>query len=86
MSDTRVTAADRGEGFSFHFDDVEVRSYPGESVAGALMAAGISVLRHTGKAKGGQMHILRKPFELFASFPVTARCPGCTRLNLRNSG
>lgn len=39
-----------------------------------------------GKAKGGQMHILRKPFELFASFPVTARCPGCTRLNLRNSG
>jgi phage FluMu protein Com len=39
-----------------------------------------------GKAKGGQMHILRKPFEPFASFPVTARCPGCTRLNLRNSG
>lgn len=51
MSDTRVTAADRGEGFSFHFDDVEVRSYPGESVAGALMAAGISVLRHTGKGE-----------------------------------
>jgi ribosomal protein S27E len=39
-----------------------------------------------GKAKGGQMHILRKPFELFASFPVTVRCPGCTRLNMCESG
>jgi phage FluMu protein Com len=36
-----------------------------------------------GKAKGAQIHILRKPVEFFASFPVTAKCPGCGRLNTK---
>ena len=39
-----------------------------------------------GKEKGAQIHILRKPIEFFASFPVTATCPGCGRLNTKERG
>lgn len=39
-----------------------------------------------GKTKGSQIHILRKPAEFFASFPVTAKCPGCGRLNTKENG
>ena len=39
-----------------------------------------------GKEKGAQIHILRKPIEFFASFPVTAKCPGCGRLNTKERG
>lgn len=38
-----------------------------------------------GKTKGSQIHILRKPAEFFASFPVTAKCPGCGRLNTKEN-
>ncbi len=37
-----------------------------------------------GKCNGQQMHIRRKPAEFMASFPITAKCPGCGALNAKN--
>ena len=37
-----------------------------------------------GKGNGSQMHIRRKPAEFLASFPITAKCPGCGSLNVKN--
>ncbi len=43
-----------GDSFSFTFEGIEVRAWPGESVAGALAAAGQWVVRHaeSGGARG----------------------------------
>lgn len=35
-----------------------------------------------GKGNGFQIHIRRKPAEFLASFPITAKCPGCGALNV----
>jgi predicted molibdopterin-dependent oxidoreductase YjgC len=40
---------DRGEPFSFTFDGREVEAFPGETVAAALLAAGVRTLRRTEK-------------------------------------
>ena len=37
-----------------------------------------------GKCNGQQMHIRRKSVEFMASFPITAKCPGCGALNSKN--
>jgi len=37
-----------------------------------------------GKGNGDQMQIRRKPAEYVVSFPVTAKCPGCSALNVKN--
>lgn len=37
-----------------------------------------------GKSNGEMMHIRRKPAEFTASLPITAKCPGCGSLNLKN--
>ena len=34
------------------------------------------------KGNGYQMHIRRKSAEFLASFPITAKCPGCGALNV----
>jgi predicted molibdopterin-dependent oxidoreductase YjgC len=41
---------DRGVPFSFRFDGQEVRAYPGETVAAALLAADLRKFRSTAKA------------------------------------
>lgn len=47
MPDQRVRALDRGDLMEFSFDGRMIQAYPGESIAGALMAAGITTLRRT---------------------------------------
>lgn len=50
MTDLRVhgaLGADRGEPFTFWFEDQAVTAYPGETVATAVLATGRRVLRRT---------------------------------------
>jgi predicted molibdopterin-dependent oxidoreductase YjgC len=53
MADLRVHGPDdpsgvtRGPAFTFRFDGTEVAAHPGESIAGALLAAGVRQLRTT---------------------------------------
>jgi NADH dehydrogenase/NADH:ubiquinone oxidoreductase subunit G len=47
----RVTrGVTRGEPFTFLLDDQPMEAYPGETVAAALLGAGIRILRRTDKA------------------------------------
>lgn len=45
--DLRVAALDRGKAFEILVNDSPISAYPGETVAGALLAAGINILRQT---------------------------------------
>ena len=47
MADRRVSPVDRGEPFEIRVNDESVAAYPGETIAGALIAAGIRSLRRT---------------------------------------
>lgn len=44
--DLRV-ATPRGEAFVFRFEGAEITAYPGETVAGALLASGVTIFRET---------------------------------------
>lgn len=51
----RVAGAERREAFDILVDGAAIPAYPGETVAGALLAAGIGVLRatvETGRGRG----------------------------------
>lgn len=51
----RAEPVERGQEFSFSWNGEHVRAYEGESILGALVAAGIHTLRHTdlqGKPRG----------------------------------
>lgn len=37
-----------------------------------------------GKYDGERMQIRKKPAEYLVSFPITAKCPGCGTLNVKN--
>jgi len=41
----------RGSSFRFYFEGKPVKAYPGETIAAALVAAGIKVFRHTERMK-----------------------------------
>jgi D-hydroxyproline dehydrogenase subunit gamma len=46
--DSRLTAGvTRGEPFTFRFEGRELPAYPGETVAGALLAAGVRTFRRS---------------------------------------
>lgn len=47
MTDLRVGPAVRGEAFDISVNGVLHQAFPGETVAGALLAAGINVFRRT---------------------------------------
>ena len=48
--DRRISGViERGEAFEITVDGKPVTAYPGETVASALFAAGIRILRHTAK-------------------------------------
>ncbi len=45
---TRLTdGVTRGEPMTFRFEERELAAYPGETVAGALLAAGVRTFRHS---------------------------------------
>lgn len=55
MSDRRVAPLDRGHAFDVSVNGKPIRAYPGETVAGVLVAAGINVFRktdETGRERG----------------------------------
>ena len=35
---------------------------------------------------GGQMHIRRKPADYLVGYPITAKCPGCSEINVQTNG
>ena len=37
-----------------------------------------------GRFDGKMMHIRRNPVEFTAGFPITARCPNCNEMNLKD--
>ena len=47
MTDLRVVPVDRGEPFDISVNGVPTRAYPGETIAGVLLAAGITMFRRT---------------------------------------
>ncbi|MCW5707782.1 (2Fe-2S)-binding protein [Shinella sp.] len=55
MIDLRVAPVKRGQPFDISVNGMPVRAYPGETVAGALLAAGMNVFRktrETGRERG----------------------------------
>lgn len=47
----RTEAVARGNEFSFQWNGEKIRAYEGETILGALIAAGIHTLRHTDQHK-----------------------------------
>jgi predicted molibdopterin-dependent oxidoreductase YjgC len=47
MVDLRVGPVDRGQAFDMSVNGMPIRAYPGETVAGVLLAAGINIFRKT---------------------------------------
>ncbi len=47
LEQVRAEAGRRGDSFNFEWDGQEVKAYPGETVLGALLAAGERTLRLT---------------------------------------
>lgn len=47
MTDLRIASVDRGTAFDVHINGQPVPAYPGETIAGVLLAAGIRIFRHT---------------------------------------
>ena len=45
---------ERGQAFFFHFEGRELTAYPGETVAGALLAAGVRTLRRAEQGGDGR--------------------------------
>lgn len=43
----RRVNVERGKGFCFTFDGARIVAFPGETIAGALLAAGVTTLRET---------------------------------------
>jgi len=55
MVDLRVAPAGRGQAFDISVNGTRLQAYPGETVAGALLAAGINIFRktdETGRERG----------------------------------
>ncbi|MGQ3215198.1 MAG: (2Fe-2S)-binding protein [Shinella sp.] len=55
MMDLRVTPVNRGHAFTISVNGKAVPAYPGETVAGALLAAGMNIFRktdETGRERG----------------------------------
>ena len=49
-----VEGVERGTGFTFRFEDQDIAAYQGETVAGALLAAGIGAFRLSGREGDGR--------------------------------
>lgn len=55
MTDLRVAPVNRGQPFDISVNGKSIPTYPGETVAGALLAAGINIFRkicETGQKRG----------------------------------
>ncbi|MFB8344588.1 (2Fe-2S)-binding protein [Brucella cytisi] len=47
MRDLRVVPVDRGLSFEVSVNGIQIQAFPGETVAGVLLAAGINIFRKT---------------------------------------
>lgn len=52
--DRRIPSIERGPAFEFEFEGQKVTAHPGESVAMALWASGLDVLRHSSRDGAGR--------------------------------
>lgn len=66
IKDHPILEFKRGKRVKFYFEDREIEAYEGETVAAALHAAGIRVLRHTSN--------MGRPAGLFCA---TGKCSSC---------